>query len=125
MTRFTKAISIGFLGAGLAFASLTTEHYANTRETPKEMYAIDKATWWLIIPSAPGYCMTTWTTPRDFMFDDEWTTYKWRIIGWNFSAYFLAAITFSAIKRKKTPNQAPQTTIMAVTPAASHPSRQP
>jgi hypothetical protein len=32
-----------------------------------------------------------------------------------------------AIYKKKTtePNQAPQTTIMAVTPAASHPSRQP
>jgi hypothetical protein len=27
--------------------------------------------------------------------------------------------------REKTPNQAPQTTTMAVTPAASHPSRQP
>jgi hypothetical protein len=28
-------------------------------------------------------------------------------------------------RKKKTPNQAPQTTTMAVTPAASHPSRQP
>ena len=28
-------------------------------------------------------------------------------------------------KKKKEPNQSPQTTIMAVTPAASHPSRQP
>jgi hypothetical protein len=28
-------------------------------------------------------------------------------------------------RNKKTPNQAPQTTTMAVTPAASHPSRQP